>query len=405
MVNRATWNDLVLVVRGISSRTDGPPVRGSFTISSDEALRALMACLYSEPDTHLQFLNDEDPTVLKVGQTVEIEVAPRFGFGLLVPNVKALLEAQGARIAEPANFLILDELLSKTDNVTEDHLLTRYRLVLSFIQTLKQSAAFLDSDQPSLIFIKDGKFEMPTEYTDEDLRKLPIDAVRDLTSILPKGTHEEQCKCIMAEAVINMTKHLPIYKRFQYLLEHAADLKKRYEQGYNLFASGFSYEKVRDQVESARLEYVGKIHKVFSDIQNQLLGIPVATIIVASQMKDAKAIGYEFWVNSSVLIGCWVFAVLMIFLLQNQSHTLGVIDIEIKRQKRQLEKDYASVATLFFDTFTYLTRRAETQKYILWAIDAFVVVGLLLSHIVFFKLTVPARDWIIRLLPSLNKIL
>jgi hypothetical protein len=270
---------------------------------------------------------------------------------------------------------------------------------------LKQSAAFLDSDQSSLIFIKEGKFEVPVEYTDQDLRELSLDAIRDLTSILPKGTHEEQCRCIMSEAVIDMTKHLPSYKRFQYLLAHASDLKKRYEQGYNLFASGFSYEKVRDQVESARLEYAGKIHKVFSDIQNQLLGIPVATVIVATQMKDSKAIEYEFWVNLAVLVGCWVFAVLMIFLLRNQSDTLGVIEIEINRQKRQLQKDYATVAGSFSDTFAYLSSRAVTQKRILWTIDAFVIVGLLLSHVVFLKLTAPARDWVVGLFPSFSKYL
>ena len=91
----------------------------------------------------------------------------------------------------------------------------------------------------------------------------------------------------MAEAVYELTAKLPSHKRFVSLLEQGEGLNDRLEKGYRLFfAAGFSYEKFRDEIESARVEYAGKIHKVFSDIQNQLLGIPVATIIVATQMKD-----------------------------------------------------------------------------------------------------------------------
>jgi len=142
---------------------------------------------------------------------------------------------------------------------------------------------------------------------------------------------------------------------------------------------------------------------VFSDIQNQLLGIPVATIIVASQMKDAKTLGYEFWVNTAVLLGCWVFAILMIFLLHNQSHTLAVLRDEIQRQKRQLTKEFAAVANSFEDTFAYLSKRAFTQRLILWAIDVFVVLGLLLSHVMYLKLTSAARDWAVTCWPTLSR--
>ena len=142
---------------------------------------------------------------------------------------------------------------------------------------------------------------------------------------------------------------------------------------------------------------------VFADIQNQLLGIPVATIIVATQMKDVKALGYEFWVNTSVLVGCWVFSVLMIFLLHNQSHTLAVLRDEIDRQKRQLKKEYSAVADLFADTFRYLSKRAFTQRVILWIIDGFVVLGLVLSHAVYLKLTPPARDWAVSWVPLLTR--
>lgn len=155
-----------------------------------------------------------------------------------------------------------------------------------------------------------------------------------------------------------------------------------------------SYEKLRDQVEAARVEYACKIHKVFSDIQNQLLGIPVATIVVATQMKNAPSFGYEFLVNTAVLVGCWVFAILMVLLVRNQSHTLGVLKDEVDRQRRQLQTDYAAVAGSFAGTFAYLSKRANAQHVVLWVIDGVVCVGLVISHIVYFNLTPSAWDWV-----------
>lgn len=403
MTTKATWPDLVQVVRGLQNRQEGPPVRGSFVIRSDDDLRALNACLSEPRDTHCTLANDENPGTLAVGQSIEVSISPRLGFGLLKHDIGSLLaDTRKTRIKEPSFFLMADG-ISSADVVGDEHLVSKYRAVLQFIQLLKRAAAFLDSDEPSLVFIKDGKFELPIEYDADDLERLSLPVIRDLLKVLPEGTHEKQCASILAEAVISLTEHLASHQRFKHLLTNASELKKQFEQGYQLFAAGFSYEKVRDQVEAARVDYSGKIHKVFADIQNQLLGIPVATIIVATQMKDVKAVGYEFWVNTAVLVGCWVFSILMIFLLHNQSHTLGVLRDEIDRQKRQLTKEYSAVADSFTDTFRYLAKRAFTQRVILWTIDGFVVLGLVLSHAVYLKLTPPARDWAVSCVPLLAR--
>jgi hypothetical protein len=52
------------------------------------------------------------------------------------------------------------------------------------------------------------------------------------------------------------------------------------------------------------------------------LGIPVATVLVATQLKLATNWGEAAWINSAILAGVWVFAVLMVFVMRNQRHTL-----------------------------------------------------------------------------------
>jgi hypothetical protein len=99
---------------------------------------------------------------------------------------------------------------------------------------------------------------------------------------------------------------------------------------YRLFVSNFSYDKVRSELEAAQVEYTAKIHKVFTDIQNQLLTIPVATVVVATQMELATG-SDQFWIDTAVLMGSFIFVILVGFLVCNQKHTLDTLEKEITR--------------------------------------------------------------------------
>ena len=271
---------------------------------------------------------------------------------------------------------------------------TLWRSVLAFVGMLKSCAAFLDVQEEMLVFVNDGKFEVPVKYAESDVRNLKIASIDALAKAIPDGTHAEQCASIMAEAICELTAQLPSGRRFGFLLENADDLKDRFENGYKLFAAGFSYDKIRDEIEVTRVEYAGKIHKTFSDIQNQLLGIPVATVVVATQMKESKVIDGNFWMSVAVLVGSFVFMLLMHFLLRNQRHTLEVVGIEINRQKGKLEKEHAAIADNFVATFTSLDKRYNTQRNILYVVDGIVVVGFLLSIFFFYTLNQPVQQWV-----------
>jgi hypothetical protein len=216
---------------------------------------------------------------------------------------------------------------------------------------------------------------------------MSLDEVQALTSLVPTDTHKKQCAGILATAIVDLVRTQPSSSRFAYLLSHAKELRDAYDQGYKMYAAGFSYDKLKDTVEAARVEYVGKIHKVLSDIQNQLLGIPVATVIVATQMKEDKGSGPELFINTAVLLGSWVFVALTLLLIRNQQHTLDVLKEEIARQKRQLSKEYIAVADMFTDTFKSLESRARTQTIILWTIVAIIIAGLVLASWSYVRLT------------------
>ena len=103
-------------------------------------------------------------------------------------------------------------------------------------------------------------------------------------------------------------------------------------------------------------------------------------------MRESAKIDGNFWISVGVLGGSLIFAILMCFLLRNQRQTLDVIGIEILRQKTKLEKEHASIAKNFVDTFKSLSERYKTQRKILWVIQGSVVVGFLSSAFFFVKM-------------------
>lgn len=392
----AKFDDLVMIVRHLLNRsTLAGVVSGELNVDTVDKLVALQKCEANPDKTGLILLEPTSITSVIVGSTVKIEIGtPRPGFGLLPQNFNSLLDSPKAHIKEPSQYYLIDSDYYNNDAETIIPSILAYRAVLGFIVMLKSCAAFLDEEEEVLVFIKEGKYEVPVKFTEEDLCSVNLEILSSLSCSIPNETHKEQCSSIMAEAVYEITAKIPSDRRFAFLLNQAQNLKKRFEQGYNLFAAGFSYEKIRDEVEAARVEYAGKIHKVFSDIQNQLLGIPVATIIVATQMKESTKVDSNFWISIAVLAGSFVFTLLMHFLLRNQRQTLEVIGIEIERQKGKLEKEYAAIADNFKETFKSLDSRYKTQQAVLWIIEAIVIGGFLLSIFFFYNLTQSAQQFL-----------
>ena len=392
----ALWNSVTHVVRAMQARNDQRPgrVSGTFACVSEDDLAALQACLAGYEDTRADIDGVDHPDQLVRGRSYSVLVAPLLGFGVIVKTLDDLLKSPQARVREPDGFYLLAGDKSSSDVAAPDSAIGRYRLVLELVKLFKEAAAFLDADRQQLVFIDSGKFEVPVEYSVDDLAAVDLTVGQALLVSLPKDIHREQCGAILASAVVALTKATPAKQRFSHLLRNASQLKTQYDEGYKLFASGFSYDKVRDEVEAARVDYAGKIHKAFGDIQNQLLGIPVATVIVATQMKMATTWGYEFWLNTSVLLGVWIFAILIWLLLRNQGHTLQVLQDEITRQQKLIGDKYHDVAASFKDVFEFLNSRLKRQRMVIRVIDFVVASGLVLAHVVYFVLTPVAATWL-----------
>lgn len=386
------FNHLIAVYRAINFGAD--PRRGALTIADEQQRDLLVALLADGGDEFGLRIQSGDIDALQIGDTIELEVNdPRIGLGIVATDLDDLLSSPKAYIHEPARYFVLGEGFAYADtNIPEG--VRRYRQVLALVDLLRQAAAYLDEETAELIFIDAGKFELLVRYDSGDLQKIDPLSIQRLLESFGEDTHRKQKLAILGKSVQSVCGTAKPKERFSVLLEQLPELLKSFSEGYRLFVADFSYDKIVDQLEVAKLEEIGKIHKTFSDVQNQILGIPVATVIVATQMKMATAMGYEFWVNTAVLIGVWVFAVLSFFVLRNQLHTLTAIGQEIERKKQQMLQDYKSVSDLITKSFPFLEKRLRAQKIAFYSVNVVLCVGLVLAHVVYFVLTHPSRDWL-----------
>jgi hypothetical protein len=356
-------------------------------VESPEIAHALSVALADEnfEDSGLSLL-EGDPDKPLMGQLFRLGVGvPKPSLGVFAPTVDVLLKRPRARVLEPAHYFVVG---SDTPDVTDA--LRRYRNVLSFVSLLCESAAYLDREHAHLVFVKDGKFVVPVEYTTADLKSLDVASLARLLDAFGQDLHRDQKLAILAEEVIDLTILEPAARRFPALLTAIGKLADRFFAGYRLFASSFSYDKIRNQLEEARLEYTGKIHKALTDIQSQLLTIPVATVIVATQLKETRAINSAFWSNCAVLLGAAIFGVLLSLMIRNQARTLAVIGAEIHRQKNAMRAQFPDAVGTFGDVFASLDDHMAGQRWVLRTVRTLLWLGLAIAVATFCILTEPA---------------
>lgn len=298
----------------------------------------------------------DDISTASVGSLVRAEISsPKVGLGLLVQSLDSLLETPEARTKEPHAYFIIEDKISRCTYPGKK--ISSYRNALSVVAAIMESASFVDTLRNEIVFVKNGRFSVPIVYDAKDVVSINEVEAKRFSSFLGDDIHRDQRLQIIKEAVVQLTKAYPASARLAYILRNLNSLNELVHKEYGLYASSFSYEKIREELEAARIDYIAKIHKTFIDIQGQLLGVPVAAFVVASQLKPASSCSTSLIANVAILLGAWIFVAFLALAVLNQWLTLGSIAAEIVRQRSKLEYDYAEISGRFLAVFDGLRQR------------------------------------------------
>ncbi|TBG89344.1 hypothetical protein ELG67_09705 [Rhizobium leguminosarum] len=385
---RITFDQLVPLYRNTAFDPDGDGGRLRVADASIlETLKLIDIDDFAFEDAAIKI--DGDAAKMEVGSTIAVEVlAPRLGLGQLARDVDGLIAAPANRVKEAARYYVIGDRYAYNDAVIPESIV-RYRNALRLVKALSEAAAFVDPHQAEATFLGPSRLRVPITYKIADLGSLTSGLLDELEAFVFDKIHKDQKMAILASNVIELCRQQPEGDRFKYLVAHLRELITKTHEGYKLFASEFSYEKIKGKTEEAISEYTNKIHKTFHDIQNQVMGVPVATVIVAFQLKNAAACGVEFWGNLAVSVGASLFVVLLTMAIWNQLMTLTSINSDLMRQKEKLTKDYAAVSAQFLPLYGRLARRICIHCVILWVILIVCWAGVGMTWYIYGRVTVP----------------
>lgn len=153
------------------------------------------------------------------------------------------------------------------------------------------------------------------------------------------GLHE-----VYNEGEISLSDFLKKLKTFHRIVK----------SNFQLYMDNFSFEDFKNKIEEDRREYTIKINQVFSDIQNQLLTLPIATVLAASQMVGVSSAG-DFIKNILIVIGIVIFCVFVLMQISNQNSTLCALGDELKlRSSEMYKKDESDHRTQYLCVYNEL---------------------------------------------------
>ena len=319
---------------------------------------------------------------LTFGQSLEIKkvAVPRLRNLFFAGTWEELLSHHDFLFNKPKSYFVLQtNFYSKND--TDDLHAKQYSDIVDLIELLKEvaDATQENAGRLTLLFLLKEKLELSIEYRADDFYDLPeLDDLR--RDFLIHDPHAEQRKSILKTALFEMLKNAPVDQRFRHLLKIFNELTKRARDNYELYVAGFSFEKIREEVESNRLEYTLKLNKVFSEIQNQLLAVPAVLLLIGSQMDDKIGLGLK---NCAVWVGVVIFSAFMNMLLKNQYHSLEAICAEINELKHKLTFEHKALADRLMPAYNDLDKRYKQQRKSLLIIEISIVAVLLFCTFLF----------------------
>ncbi len=295
-------------------------------------------------------------------------------------SLASLIDVPARRIEPLSRFYLADlDFLYVEDDSTTPQIILHYLQATRLYSLLGKLADHHGGvgAAKTLVFLHKSKVEITPQYGEADLRELDNLASFEADFVL-SDTHEEQKQTIIKTALLELfagRNKLP----FSELLGKFAEFIEKIRAGYELYVAEFSFQKVKEEVEKEKLDAMLKLNKVFSDIQSQLLAVPVALVLVGGQMEHSGR-----WTSKNILIwlAALIFAVLMDLLIRNQRHTLKAVKQEIDQQRRQIATKYQTIASRFDQIYGEIDARHGHQQRLILVVDALVAACLVITTIV-----------------------
>lgn len=274
-------------------------------------------------------------------------------------SISGLVDGARRRQA-PKLFTVRDLNYTHGRSASAPAVVTQYLDAVRLWQLFDRAADHGTGQGHSLYFIKtfESKIELRCEYSATDL--CPLDGLDEFAkNYFESDHHRDQKRTIIRNALLELFKG-KLVVRFSEVMPGFKDFAERVRSAYVLYTTDFSFEKLRSEVDKQNLEDMLRLNKTFSDIQNQLLAIPAAMLLVGANVKADNLAA-----NSATVVGVSIFVWIIWKLIRNQVNSVTAIEEEIHLRRNKVKEQPADISEKLLPRFSELGERVKHQRAVL----------------------------------------
>lgn len=295
-------------------------------------------------------------------------------------SMSDLLTAPSRKRKAPTTFYVADIDFLYNNEVKECPTPVKSYLEYTSLVSLFEKISDHQGDISKLIFFHKEKIDLQINYSVEHLSPISrLDEFRE--KFIEDDIHSEQKKTIIKSVLLELHNEFGKKLSIGLIAEKFEEFYRRVSSSYQLYVSEFSFQKIKAEVEKSKFEFITRINKVFSDIQNQLLVVPASLILAGSQYETSSSTTLK---NLIIFCGAVAFAIFMMLLILNQRNTLLSILNEINNELQLIKQKHSSVKIQFDDQYNFLETRFLYQYVLLEIVSLIVALSLAAATALFF---------------------
>ena len=277
------------------------------------------------------------------------------------PTFDSLLAKPDNLAVSPSVFTLLDIGYTHGHDANAPEMVTNYLCACKLFQVLRGVADITDvANRLTFLQRQDAKLTISLNYDRKQLVTLS-DLDELAGTFVDSKHHSDQKRTIVRTTLIDMFRgQNTIF--LSDLMVRFDDFMDRVRSAYAMYVAEFTFEKIKAEVEKDNLDSTVKLQKTITDIQNQLLALPVAVLLSGGQMTSEQTFTIK---NSVVWLGCIVFVGITLILIENQRFTIKAITQEVKLRESKTDSLPNDIKSKFNKPFKSLADHALRQQSIL----------------------------------------
>lgn len=138
------------------------------------------------------------------------------------------------------------------------------------------------------------------------------------------GIHQSERYAIAATEFVDHLITCEKKERIFLLLKNVDSIYQSTISKYSLYLEDFKYSKFTDKITKYSDEFLSKVNKTISDLQNQILAIPLTLSVITIFKKTEE-------VNVYIYLGFLVYLILVFYASCQQAYNLRHIELQIKQ--------------------------------------------------------------------------